>query len=124
MSLRSLLNRFRTQSAQARADSTSQDAPETTIPEDPVPDDLRQAVYQLRAEWAAMQLHWSEVLDKLAAWSARQSARDRKAANKGLDRLAQEEVQEGPQLQESAAQHVETKDELRRRAAALYRRQA
>lgn len=122
MGLRQLLNRLRTI---PEPDSASQDAPGEAIEQHPLPDDLRQALYQLRAEWAEMQLHWSEVLDKLQAWSARQSARDRKAANKGLDRLAQtEEIEQpGPQLQQGEA-HVETKDELRRRAAALYRRQA
>lgn len=123
MGLRQLLNRFRTVAAQ---ESASQDAPGDTIEQHPLPDDLRQALYQVRGEWAEMQLHWSEVLDKLQAWSARQSARDRKAANKGLDRLAQEDqvqqLEASPQLLEQP--HVETKDELRRRAAALYRRQA
>jgi len=121
--LERLVNRFRTAGEPPEPSENAPSAPEA-VP--PLPDDIRQALMRLQSEWASMQLHWAEVLDKLQAWSSRQSARDRKAANKGLDRLAQDgemELQQGPQL-DPPAPHIETKDELRRRAAALYRRQA
>jgi len=113
----SLLNRLRMRGEPPEV------APEAPNAPDPVPEDVRQALMRLQGEWAAMQLHWAEVLDKLQAWSNRQSARDRKAAGKALDRLGADE--EVPQHQPDIPAHqptlAETKADLRRRAAALSR---
>lgn len=112
----------------AEPETASQDAPQAPIGPDPLPDDLRQAVMVMQGQWADMQLHWAEVLDKLTAWSNRQSARDRKAANKSLDRLAQDEAGEAspaPHLDNPISQlpsMADQKAELRRRVAALQRR--
>lgn len=112
-----LLNRLRTLREPVEA---PEDAPESPISEPPLPDDIRQAMMQLRGEWADMQLHWSEVLDKLQAWAQRQSARDRKHANRSLDRLSQEEEAPAAPSPDIAPQSpVDVKAELRRRVAAM-----
>lgn len=71
---------------------------------------------QLR-EVQLMRLEWAEVLDKLTAWTNRQSARDAKYLKVGLAKIAQdapeptndEEAEESPTL---------TKADLRRRLRA------
>jgi hypothetical protein len=40
-----------------------------------------------QADLEVLRLEWAEVLDKLARWSSRQSARDRKRVNRELDQL-------------------------------------
>ena len=101
----------------------AQDAPQPTIAPDPVGDDLRFQVDRLRAEWAELQLHWAEVLDKITAWSNRQAARDRKAFGKSMSKLEEgpEQPQEfgPPTLTEQPPADV--KAELRRRVANLRR---
>ena len=44
-------------------------------------------VARLRAQLTEIQLEWTEVLDKLAAWTSRQSARDAARVKKGLKQL-------------------------------------
>jgi hypothetical protein len=41
----------------------------------------------MRAQVQELQLEWTEVLDKLAAWTSRQSARDAQRVKKGLKAL-------------------------------------
>lgn len=104
-------------------ETASQDAPGSTIAREPVPDDLRLAVAKLQGDWAEMQLQWAETLDKLQAWANRQSARDRKAAGKALDRLAAEEEQQlVPQAAPTpdiAPSPADVKAELRQRVARM-----
>lgn len=120
--LQRLLNRFRTRPAPEPA---SEDAPGTTIPNPALPDDVHMALAKLQGDWAEMQLQWAEVLDKLQGWANRQSARDRKAASKALDRLAQDEASaeaisqvptSPPDIEPTIA---DQKAELRRRVASM-----
>lgn len=103
-----------------------EDAPQAPIAPDPIQDDLRFQVDRLRAEWNELQLHWAEVLDKITAWSNRQAARDRKAFGKSMSRLAEgtDAPAEVPGYigEPPSISPADTKQELRRRAAALYRR--
>lgn len=103
-------------------EKASEVAPEPTNAPDPVGDDLRFQVDRLRAEWAELQLHWAEVLDKITAWSNRQAARDRKAFGKSMGRLAEEDL--GTELLQASPPEtpVDVKAELRRRVANMGRR--
>lgn len=102
-------------------------APEAPIAPDPVADDLRFQMDRLKAEWAELQLHWAEVLDKITAWANRQAARDRKAFGKSMGRLVEREgpddgvdQAEGTARPEAPMQDI--KADLRRRVAAMGRR--
>lgn len=98
----------------------SQVAPEPTNVPDPVGDDLRFQVDRLRAEWAELQLHWAEVLDKITAWSNRQAARDRKLLGKSMKHLEEQELErESIPAQLTDVPPADVKAELRRRVAMM-----
>jgi len=42
----------------------------------------------IAADAGLLRVEWSEILDKIQHWASRQSARDQKAAKRGLDALA------------------------------------
>jgi hypothetical protein len=70
-----------------------------------------------------LRLEWSEVLDKLQAWTNRQTARDARRVKSGLSALEQPaEVAE--QEQQTTDQQPITKAELRRRLASRFHQRA
>jgi hypothetical protein len=72
----------------------------------------------IRSEFAQLQLHWAEVLDKLTAWAQRQATRDRRKMQTMLkEDDEQPEQLEAPQPPPRELSLAEQKQELRRRAA-------
>jgi hypothetical protein len=62
----------------------------------PVLGELADAVNALHSQMTLLRLEWTEVLDKLNAWTNRQSARDRIATKKRLERMSDD----GQELEE------------------------
>jgi len=72
------------------------------------------AVEQGLKDVQLMRLEWAEVLDKLTAWTNRQSARDAKYLKTGLQKIAQD-APELTNAEEPIADPRAMKAELRRR---------
>lgn len=67
-------------------------------PEAPPPEPLEAQLVTLRTRIAALELEWSETLDKIQRWTARQNALKRKATARALD--------EGPSPEAGGAEFV------------------
>jgi len=78
------------------------------------------AVEKTLREVQLMRLEWAEVLDKLTAWTNRQSARDAKYLKVGLQKIAQD-APESTNDGEAVPTPTPTKQDLRRALQARMR---